>query len=161
MRVTADLRSAALVVDYLHARAVIAAHRDQAHRLTGLKVALHAHSTQWLIIPTHFLSRDKGWAHSDHLRNIFIASCDAPPVAESLALPGNPCAFVVVTRLLGALFTLAVRQAKRAINAGSGVDLATGLAIEAECYQAIIPTSDRLEALAAFKEKRKPEFKGA
>ena len=45
VRVTADLRSAALVVDYLHARAVIAAHRDQAHRLTGLEVPLHAHST--------------------------------------------------------------------------------------------------------------------
>lgn len=61
---------------------------------------------------------------------------------------------------IGECGPVAVRQAKRAINAGSGVDLTTGLAIEAECYKVIIPTEDRLEALAAFREKRKPEFKG-
>jgi len=61
---------------------------------------------------------------------------------------------------IGECGPLAVRQAKRAINAGSGVDLTTGLAIEAECYKVIIPTEDRLEALAAFREKRPPRFKG-
>ncbi|WP_210020025.1 MULTISPECIES: enoyl-CoA hydratase-related protein [unclassified Paenibacillus] len=55
---------------------------------------------------------------------------------------------------------LALRQAKYAIQYGSEADLKTGLRIETQAYEAIIPTSDRLEALAAFKEKRPPQFKG-
>jgi enoyl-CoA hydratase len=55
---------------------------------------------------------------------------------------------------------IAVSQAKYAINYGSSVDLKTGLAIEAKAYEVIIPTKDRTEALQAFKEKRKPVFRG-
>jgi enoyl-CoA hydratase len=55
---------------------------------------------------------------------------------------------------------LAVTQAKYAINYGSNVDMKTGLAIESKAYEVIIPTSDRIEALDAFKEKRPPRFKG-
>jgi enoyl-CoA hydratase len=55
---------------------------------------------------------------------------------------------------------LALQQAKFAIRKGIEVDLQTGLAIEAKAYEAIIPTKDRLEALAAFAEKRRPNFKG-
>jgi enoyl-CoA hydratase/carnithine racemase len=35
-------------------------------------------------------------------------------------------------------------------------DLQTGLAIESNAYWVTIPTEDRLEGLAAFREKRKP-----
>ncbi|KAM6985378.1 methylglutaconyl-CoA hydratase, mitochondrial [Aplochiton taeniatus] len=55
---------------------------------------------------------------------------------------------------------IAIRMAKLAINQGIEVDLATGLAIEEACYAQVIPTKDRLEGLAAFKEKRAPRFKG-
>jgi enoyl-CoA hydratase/carnithine racemase len=55
---------------------------------------------------------------------------------------------------------LAVYQAKFAVDAGSGVDLQTGLDIEAKAYEVILPTKDRLEALEAFREKRKPVFRG-
>lgn len=55
---------------------------------------------------------------------------------------------------------LAVRQAKLAINKGVEVDLATGLAIEQNAYEVIMPTQDRLEGLKAFKEKRPPVYKG-
>ncbi len=55
---------------------------------------------------------------------------------------------------------LAVEQAKFAVSQGMGVDLQTGLAIEAKAYEVLIPTEDRLEALAAFREKRPPNFRG-
>lgn len=55
---------------------------------------------------------------------------------------------------------VAIEQAKYAINYGMETDLATGLAIESNAYWVTIPTEDRLEGLAAFREKRKPVYKG-
>uniref|UniRef100_F7AHV7 Methylglutaconyl-CoA hydratase, mitochondrial-like n=2 Tax=Ciona intestinalis TaxID=7719 RepID=F7AHV7_CIOIN len=55
---------------------------------------------------------------------------------------------------------IALRMAKQAINRGSEVDLSSGLAFEQACYAQVIPTKDRLEGLTAFKEKRKPNYKG-
>lgn len=55
---------------------------------------------------------------------------------------------------------VAVRAAKWAINKGLEVDLHTGLALEDQAYEMVLPTQDRLEALAAFAEKRKPVFRG-
>jgi enoyl-CoA hydratase/carnithine racemase len=55
---------------------------------------------------------------------------------------------------------IAIEQAKYAINQGMETDLSTGLAIESNAYWMTIPTEDRLEGLAAFREKRKPVFKG-
>ena len=54
---------------------------------------------------------------------------------------------------------IALKQAKYAICNGMNVDLGTGLKIESKAYELTIPTEDRLEALAAFSEKRKPVFK--
>lgn len=55
---------------------------------------------------------------------------------------------------------VAVRAAKEAIDHGSELPLAEGLEVEARCYERTLTTSDRLEALAAFAEKRKPAFTG-
>ena len=55
---------------------------------------------------------------------------------------------------------VAIEQAKYAINYGMETDLHTGLAIESNAYWVTIPTEDRLEGLAAFREKRKPVYKG-
>ena len=55
---------------------------------------------------------------------------------------------------------IAIEQAKYAINYGMETDIHTGLAIESNAYWVCIPTEDRLEGLAAFKEKRKPVYKG-
>ncbi len=55
---------------------------------------------------------------------------------------------------------IAIEQAKYAINYGYETDINTGLAIESNAYWVCIPTEDRLEGLAAFKEKRKPVYKG-
>lgn len=53
-----------------------------------------------------------------------------------------------------------VRMAKKAIDKGLQVDIATGYAIEEACYAQVIPTKDRIEGLKAFSEKRKPLYKG-
>ena len=55
---------------------------------------------------------------------------------------------------------LAVRAAKRAVDVGCEMALADGLRHEFQCYESILPTKDRVEALAAFREKRKPNFRG-
>ncbi len=55
---------------------------------------------------------------------------------------------------------VAIGQAKYAINYGLEADLHTGLAIESNAYWVTIPTEDRLEGLTAFREKRKPVYKG-
>ena len=55
---------------------------------------------------------------------------------------------------------IAVEMAKYAIDKGIETDLATGLAIESNAYRVTIPTQDRVEGLTAFREKRKPVYKG-
>jgi enoyl-CoA hydratase/carnithine racemase len=55
---------------------------------------------------------------------------------------------------------VAVRAAKAAIDTGCELPLEKGLEVEACCYERVLPTQDRLEALAAFAEKRKPRYAG-
>jgi enoyl-CoA hydratase/carnithine racemase len=57
---------------------------------------------------------------------------------------------------------LAVRAAKQAIDvAQEGGEMNARLLAERQLYlDQVLPSSDRLEALAAFREKRKPRFKG-
>lgn len=65
-----------------------------------------------------------------------------------------------VAREIAEAAPLAVAAAKFAIDAGLGVDLATGLQIERKAYETLIPTHDRVEALRAFAERRAPRFEG-
>ena len=52
-------------------------------------------------------------------------------------------------------------MAKKAINQGMEVaDMPSALAVEGECYEQLLHTQDRLEALVAFSEKRKPVYTG-
>ena len=55
---------------------------------------------------------------------------------------------------------IAVQQAKRAIHQGSETGLSAGLLLETAAYETVIPTRDRLEGLAAFRERRKPVYVG-
>jgi methylglutaconyl-CoA hydratase len=55
---------------------------------------------------------------------------------------------------------VALRMAKQAVNRGLELDRDSGLAFEQACYAQVIPTKDRLEGLAAFREKRKPLYRG-
>ena len=55
---------------------------------------------------------------------------------------------------------IAVRLAKRAVERGMDLPLDGALELEWECYQQTVGTEDRVEALKAFAEKRKPLFRG-
>ena len=63
-------------------------------------------------------------------------------------------------RRISANAPLAVRQAKRSMNAGIETDLKSGLAFEVEAYNRLVPTEDRAEGMRSFNEKRKPKFSG-
>lgn len=71
--------------------------------------------------------------------------------------------FEAVNRLIDAILAnapIALVQANFAIKQSSNVDLQTGLSIEAKAYELTLQSSDRKEALLAFKEKRTPLFTG-
>jgi enoyl-CoA hydratase len=55
---------------------------------------------------------------------------------------------------------ISIRQAKHAIHFGLQMDLASGMMLEIEAYNRMVPTADRREGVAAFNEKRKPRFEG-
>ena len=55
---------------------------------------------------------------------------------------------------------LAVLMTKEAVRASTDLDLAAGLRLEADLAALLQSTEDRIEAGAAFREKRKPRFKG-
>ncbi|HUA76691.1 MAG TPA: enoyl-CoA hydratase-related protein [Acetobacteraceae bacterium] len=55
---------------------------------------------------------------------------------------------------------LSVSQAKKALNLGQQMDLRTGLFMEIEAYNRLIPSEDRQEGIAAYNQKRKPVFRG-
>jgi enoyl-CoA hydratase/carnithine racemase len=54
----------------------------------------------------------------------------------------------------------ALRAAKQAIDGGLDVDLATGLSWESQLFASLFATRDKVEGMAAFVEKRAPQFTG-
>ena len=72
----------------------------------------------------------------------------------------------LLTTVLGVAQTIAgnaplsIRQAKKSVRFGMQMELQTALRFEAETYDHLVDTADRLEGVAAFNEKRKPRFFG-
>jgi len=58
------------------------------------------------------------------------------------------------------LAPLALRAAKQSISRSEDLPLETGLDFERASYETLLSSQDRLEALQAFKEKRRPVFRG-
>ena len=65
-----------------------------------------------------------------------------------------------VARLLASRGRVAVRAVKQVIDRGADVDLKSGCALEAEAFGTCFASQDAKEGVAAFLEKRKPEFRG-
>jgi len=61
---------------------------------------------------------------------------------------------------IGANSPVGLRQAKRAMRLGSDVDLARGLEVEDGCWRATALSGDRVEGLAAFVQRRLPQWPG-
>jgi len=55
---------------------------------------------------------------------------------------------------------LALQQAKAALDAGLQLPLDEALVLERACYEEVLGSSDRLEGLQAFAEKRAPNYRG-
>lgn len=105
------------------------------------------------------LARAKRWIFTARLYGAREALADG--VADEVVPPGelDARALALAAEIAGN-GPVAIRLAKRAIEGGFGRPLEEGLALEWECYQGVLGTEDRLEALRAFAEKRPPRFTG-
>jgi enoyl-CoA hydratase/carnithine racemase len=114
---------------------------------------------------TQLLTRRVGWSRAAGM--IFTAR--RMPAAEAAALgvvdevvgagSARDRALELATQI-AANSPVGLRQAKRAMRLGSDVDLASGLEVEDGCWRATAFSGDRAEGVAAFNEKRPPEWPG-
>jgi enoyl-CoA hydratase/carnithine racemase len=138
-------------------------------RIAAESASMGLTETRLAIIPggggTQRLPRLVGKGKAKEL--IFTGRRVAADEALAIGLVNKVCASrelmstaMTMARMICEAGPIAVAQAKYAINYGLETDLHTGLAIESNAYWVTIPTEDRLEGLAAFREKRKPVYKG-
>jgi enoyl-CoA hydratase len=82
-------------------------------------------------------------------------------MVNRLCAPGHVAEEAIETgRHIADNAPISVRQAKHAIHFGMQMDLASGMMLEIEAYNRLVPTQDRCEGVKAFNEKRKPRFLG-
>lgn len=80
------------------------------------------------------------------------------------ALPDGDAAMAKAVELSSAIARngpIALKVAKLAVQEGAELSRQSGMLFEQQCYAQVLPTQDRLEGLAAFREKRRPQYKGA
>ncbi len=61
---------------------------------------------------------------------------------------------------IASMSPLALRLGKEAVNAAFEMSLTEGLAHERKLFYLLFASADQKEGMAAFLEKRKPDFKG-
>ena len=136
-------------------------------RVAGLNAKVGLVETSIAVIPgaggTYRLPRAVGLAKAKEM--VLTAGVYDSEQAKSLGLfsyvgPEPFAKALEIAQAIGKNGPVAVKMAKKALNLGFGQDRARAMAIEGLCYAQIVNTEDRVEALNAFKEKRKPVFKG-
>ncbi|MDC5697666.1 enoyl-CoA hydratase-related protein [Intrasporangium calvum] len=114
---------------------------------------------------TQLLVRRVGWSKA--AKAIFSAA--KMPADEALALGAVDEVVeagsardraLELARAIAANSPVGLRNAKRAMRLGADVDLASGLEIEDACWRATAFSGDRREGVAAFAEKRTPNWPG-
>jgi enoyl-CoA hydratase/carnithine racemase len=113
---------------------------------------------------TQLLTRKVGVARAKQL--IFRGEQIDAAFAQQLGIVADVCerdeldahAMQVAKDLLKSS-PVAVREAKRAIDEAVGVPLHEGIEIEHDAWGVVIQSEDRSEGIAAFNEKRPPEWK--
>lgn len=114
---------------------------------------------------TQLLLRRVGWSRA--ARAIFTAARLSAREALALGALDEVVATgtardraLALAASIAANSPVALRNAKKAMRLGSGVDLAAGLEIEDACWRATAFSGDRREGVAAFVEKRRPDWPG-
>jgi len=104
-------------------------------------------------------ARAKRWIFTAAVHSAAVALADgvADRVVAGQALDGEALRWAEAIASNG---PVAVRLAKRAVDAGGDLSMADALRFEWECYAGTLGTYDREEGLRAFAEKRKPNFEG-
>jgi len=70
-------------------------------------------------------------------------------------------AALTMAREMASKSPLALAYVKEALHKGMDLSLDQGMRMELDLYLLLFTTWDRREGITAFKEKRKPRFKGA
>jgi methylglutaconyl-CoA hydratase len=104
-------------------------------------------------------SRAKRWIFTAAMHTADQALADGAVDAVSEAGGGAALALAWATAI-AANGPVAIRLAKGAIDGGFDRPMPDALEHERICYEGVLSTEDRLEALQAFVEKREPNFRG-
>src|SRR5215471_14528645 len=94
-------------------------------------------------------------------RRVDAAEAERIGLADRIVPAGTACpAAIELAGTIAANSPTAVAAAKRAIGQGAGVSLATALDVEDAAWRTAAMSADRREGIAAFNEKRKPQWLG-
>jgi enoyl-CoA hydratase/carnithine racemase len=114
---------------------------------------------------TQLLPRKVGETRAKSLvltgRRITAAEAAAMGLVERVVPRAElPAATMELAGAIAAGSPVAVREAKRAVERGAEVPLEHGLEIEDRAWRRAVASEDRREGIAAFNEKRAPEWRG-
>lgn len=114
---------------------------------------------------TQLLVRRVGWSRAASMiftaAKLPAADAFAMGAVDELVAPGTARDRALeVARSIAANSPVGLRNAKRAMRLGADVDLTSGLEIEDACWRATAFSGDRREGVAAFAEKRTPNWPG-
>ncbi|MEU9604711.1 enoyl-CoA hydratase-related protein [Streptomyces sp. NPDC048057] len=112
---------------------------------------------------TQLLPRRVGAARAAELvfsaRRVAAQEARELGLVDELADDARTAALALAGRI-AANSPVGLRAAKRALRLGQGLDLRAGLEVEDAAWRAVAFSGDRAEGVAAFNEKRKPQWPG-